>query len=182
MTSCQEFQGMIELYFEDRLSDQDRKRVEAHFCECDKCMQKVESIDSLEEHIAEMPNIQMPKYVKHEIFKKINRQENESFLNRFSFDTGGKLKLAGAGIALAMLVLVLFRIPNAEQQKPQTEQYSREQVLRAEDQLKWSLVYVSQVVKKTKKSTVEDVLLNQLPSTVRDCVEETVPFLKGGSK
>ena len=182
MTSCQEFQGMIELYFEDKLSDQDRKRVETHFCECETCLKEVESIDSLEAHIAEMPKAQMPKYLKHDIFKKINRQENKSFFNRFSFDMGGKLKLAGAGIALAMLVLVLFNIPKGEQNNPQTEQYSREQVLRAEDQLKWSLVYVSQVVRKTKKSTVEDVLLNQLPSTVRDCVEETVPFLKGGSK
>lgn len=182
MSSCQDYKALRDGYLEGTLNKQDALRFEAHFIECRQCQEAVQIACPVETPFQQLPKVTMPQSVRLAILNKVMRQENRQFWQKFSFLQITPMKLAGAGVALTILVLIFTGLPGKVTHKQSDIHYTQEEILRAQEEMKWSLVYVNQVVTEAKKQTVEDVLLNQLPTTVRDCVEKTVPFLKGGSQ
>ena len=111
--------------------------------------------------------------------------ESEGYLVRLGHILFGKppVRWASAAIAIGMILLILVRIdiPSEPVQVVQTE-YSQEELKKLEAQARLSLAYVGQVMNKSKNNTIREVVLKQLPETIRESINTALPILKGGTE
>ena len=180
---CTYIGDLFDAYLNGGLRKKDRISVEAHLKECSACRTALETEKQVLETLTSFPAHKCPdsvvkkillETVHHKTVKKSVRVRR-SFRLSFGFGTA----LAGA-IAVAVLLLVIIH-PFRKDPQVISKNYTKEELNRAKQQAKWSLVLVAQKLHQSEKKAVEDVLMNEMPSTIRKAIKKAVPILNGGS-
>ncbi len=142
----------------------------------------------LKELFNELPKYKCPSNVTKAVAEKTwlkKSFKSERFTSRLENLLFGNppMRWAGAAIAVGMILLILIRIDTPSDPMPvaQTE-YTEEELEKVEAQVRLSLAYVGQVMNKSKNNTIRDVMLKQLPETIRESVNTALPILKGGTE
>jgi|GEM_PF-6938505 len=128
-----------------------------------------------------LPKLKCPDGVTEEILRLTIRQKRS--VKRFSFVVGladWRLR-AAAAVAVAALIAVLIFYPGKPEPvisvSPQVAEVDAE---RASEQLKWSLMYTSQLLNKSEKQAIGEAVINKLPETFRNTLKKTIPLFQGG--
>jgi hypothetical protein len=179
---CVHIQDLLSNYFDGTLEKNQEKMVERHIQDCMVCEEAFEKEKEIHGILVSMPEIPCPEDVVRRI-EKVTFSHRETTRTRrksaFSLNLSWKPLVVGAA-AMAICILVLMKFPKS--QEPFRAEYSREEVLDARKQAKWSLAYVAKLMSKTERQLIETVLTKELPSTVRESVQKALPIYKGGEQ
>ncbi len=181
-TQCREIRLLFDRFLDGDLHGKEKSRLKKHLRKCQACRSELEKEQKVVEMLATLPKLQCPEEVAERIRRMtLGREEKESLISRIKSSGwlyGWRAAVAGAAVSIFILFLILHPLINREE--PANVSYSQSDVRRAREQAKWSLIYVSQTINKTEKGIVEQVLMNYLPKTMRDCIQYTIPILRGG--
>ena len=81
------------------------------------------------------------------------------------------------GLAAVIVVLVMLRPFQTSRNIPLSNNSMDAGTARS--QAAWSMAYISEVLQQTEMRVVSDVLLKDVPGTVKKSLEKSLPFLKG---
>lgn len=133
----------------------------------------------LRSYFSALPKQKCPKHVTQEILRMTVRQEKRSLQSLFDISLPWKIS-TGFAAAVAIAVLAFLISPKKDIQQPVQAAVSEDEVQRAKDQLKWSLVYASQLLNQSEKKAFSEAVMDELPKTLRNTLKKTVPLFKGG--
>lgn len=147
-----------------------------------------EDDQQLKKLFQQLPKYKCPSNVTKAVAEKTylkKSSKSAGFLSRLGDFLFGQppVKWAGAAIAVGMILLILIRIDTlSDPVKVVQSEYSQEELKKVEAQARLSLAYVGQVMNKSKNNTIREVVLKQLPETIRESVNNALPILKGGTE
>ena len=148
--------------------------------ETDSSLDDIDRI--LKREMKKLPKMKCSPGVRDEILRLTVRQEKSKWqLPLFEWKSHWKLELAVAGAAMAFVMFFVFK-PGIQQETPVPIQaeLSAEDQKAAQDKLKWTLAYTSQLLKKSEKRAIGEAVVNGLPKALRNTLKKTVPLFKGG--
>jgi hypothetical protein len=154
-----------------------------HFDECSACRLRLQEQERVISLIRSLPVQPLSEEVIHSIEGRTVSQiidsapESRRSRGRLIIPLWPKLAAGFAGAILAILI-IWKALP--ESPRPEQPVYSETEARNAQLQAKWSLAYISDLMKKTEKRVVADLLLKDMPSTIKKSLEKSFPLLKGG--
>ena len=183
MSECREIRILIEKGLNREMSRKERRDLRRHICRCPDCLREFEKWQKVEKVLSDLPKPKCPNAVMETILSNtIGSKPKKIRRIRYRFVPGhAGWKWAGAGIALALILLFTIIHPVLDHKKVEEVTYSQDEVLKARQQAKWSLTYVAQMLQKSERNAIDNAIVVQLPKTVRKVVKNAVPILKGGS-
>jgi predicted anti-sigma-YlaC factor YlaD len=181
-TPCHEIKGLLDDYFDGALSRKDKKRLQAHLQLCEACRLEFQKEKHMIENLEGMPTFQCPEKVVQRIAELTYLREEKSprmkireFLSK---SKGWRLAVVGTAAMALMILIVWYAFKEPEE--PIQATYSEADLLKAREQAKWSLVYVTQMIQKSEKEVVDEIFMKELPETVRNALKNTIPIFRGG--
>ena len=175
---CHEIESMIAPFLDGDLSKQEQSRVKKHLRDCPACRLVLEKEREVAEQLMVLPELKCSEEVTRKIENATVCPEREdSFRRRFKFiGEPFHWRTVTVGVALAAIVILFVVYPIFDRREPGQIPYSQEEMLQSKDEAKWSLAYVAQMVNKMEKNVIEDVLLKDLPRTVRKSIKKSIPL------
>lgn len=149
----------------------------------EKMDESLEEFDEiLKKEFKNLPKLKCSPGVRDEILRLTVQQEKTKWrLPTYEWKSHWKLELAVAGVAMAFVMLFVFK-PEVSTQPdlPVQAEMSIEEQKAAQEKLKWTLAYTSQLLNKSEKKAIGEAVVNELPKTLRNTLKKTVPLFKGG--
>lgn len=133
----------------------------------------------LRDHFHTLTEQKCPKHVTHEILRMTVRQEKRSLRDLLDAPVQWKISTGLVG-AVAIALLVIIWNPKEDGKRTARTALSETEMARAKEQLKWSLAYTSQLIKQSERKAIHEAVMDELPKTIRNTLEKTVPIFKGG--
>lgn len=181
---CRDIQTQLAAFIDGDLPKAERTRVGEHLAACPVCRSEHEKLRQVTEGLRTMPEVACPERVvrKIEMVTVKPKQADSVRTKRASWWSFSRLKPVYLGVALMAIALVV--VVDAVRNRDQTEipTFSQEEALRMREEAKLSLAYIAQVMNKTEKNIVEDVLLKDIPKAVRNTIKNSMPLLGGKSR
>lgn len=178
---CEDFRMLFEPFLDGGLSKRERIRVKKHLKACPACRSELDREREVVDLLSALPEAKCPENVVRKIEEEtFGREKKKSYIKRWVF--GGQRFRWGTlsvGVAVVAVIILLVVQPLGDRSQPDRVQYSQEEVQKAKDEAKWSLAYLAKVVGETERNVVEDVLLKDVPSTLRKSIRKTIPIFGG---
>jgi hypothetical protein len=183
MIRCREINAMIEKLLNHEMNRKERRLFQKHIRQCPNCQAELEKWKKVEDTFSDLPELKCPDEVLQSIYANTCglKQKAKRGIQFQMLPKHVGWKWAGVGVAVGLIILLTVVYPILNKNKIKEIPYSQEEILKAREQAKWSLAYVSQVLQKSEKEAIDEALMIELPQTVRKVVKNTVPILKGGS-
>lgn len=174
-TKCDAIKPLFEQFLNGDLRRKERSKVKKHLQRCSNCRIELEKEQQIEAMLVTLPKFKCPEKVAQAIFKTTVTNKEWKFFPTFF---GWKTAVVGV-VTLAIILFFVFYF-NINLKNQIHIEYSQNEILKTRKQAKWSLVYAAQIIQKSERQVVDNVLINNLPQTVRDALKKTVPLFKGG--
>jgi anti-sigma factor RsiW len=175
---CRKTQDWIDRYLDGLLSIRDRETFQNHLARCSNCREVLEQEKRVISLIRSLPVQALPPEVLARLEKKTFGNAGER-VRIWIYD---KLLVPRwprwvLGLAAAASVLLILRL--VTDTRHGAPAYSEMEARTARSQALLSLNTLSELLQKTEIRVVSDVLLKDVPGTVKQSLEKTLPFLKG---
>jgi hypothetical protein len=189
-------------FLDGELTGKERRQFLRHLKDCPECRLEFAREKQIIDWIANLPTLTCPEKVTRRILTETGfRKERTSFLKTLENWVGShKWQSFSLGFATVSVVVLFFLLnPFAEKEFDTTIQYTQEEIEKARNQALWSLAYagkkiqdenptketlikVGESINQASKNVVENIIMKNLPGTVRKSLQNAVPLLKGGQK
>jgi len=179
---CREIRSLFDPFLDGDLGREERVRVKNHLKACSACRSELAREREVETMLTSFPELACSEEVIRKIeATTLDREEKEPLTRSMrSVVESFHWRTVSVGVAVAVTVFLLVVRPFGERDEPMQVQYTEEEVLKVREQAKWSLAYVAKKMNKTERDVLQEVLLKDLPKTVRKSIQKTVPLFKGG--
>jgi anti-sigma factor RsiW len=178
---CEDMQKLFEPFLDGGLPRRERKRLEAHIEGCVACRDALSEERAVVKALETLPKFRCPDRVTRRVEATVlGGTERLSLFERFLPRGGFPWRFVTAGLALATVIVLVIVRPLMERPPTPPVAYSEEDAGLVRDQAVWSLAYVAKTMEKKERNVLEEVLLNDLPETVRNSLKNAIPLLKGG--
>jgi len=179
---CLHIQERIDDYIDGTLSPSEKSDLQRHLSECEACRIRLQDEQRIISLIESLPLQVLPEEVVNRIEDRTVRKTHGNsagqwLRERLIIPRWPKVAVGFAVVAIAVFI-VLKSLPESVTPDPAT--FSEADARNAKLKAKWSLVYISDLMKKTEKRVVADILLKDMPSTIKKSLEKSLPLLKGG--
>jgi predicted anti-sigma-YlaC factor YlaD len=181
---CEDIRTLFESFLDGGLSKRERIRVKKHLKACPACRSELEREREVVDLLSALPEVKCPEGIVQKIEEEtFGREKKKSHIKRWVFG-GQRLRWGtlSVGVAVVAVIILLVVQPLGDRNQTNQVQYSQEEVEKAKDEAKWSLAYLARVVSETERNVVEDVLLKDVPSTVRKSIQKTIPIFGGNQQ
>ena len=175
---CHEIRMMFEDYIKDELRHSDRKHFRHHLDQCEDCQNEFEKEQKVIHCLTNLPQFQCPERVNRAVLEETIFQEKRKFYSSIkNLETIFNWRIASISFAvLGIIALLVFSPFKEENTIPVQTNYSMEEIQKARQQVKWSLTYTAQKLQKTENKAIEEVIIQNIPKTIRDAIKSTVPI------
>lgn len=179
---CHDIEHLIDDYLDGCLNKHDKGKVKKHLKTCEACQTLIQQEKAIVDEIASLPQMTCPDQVVQRI--KAQTIEHGNSEKRVTFPLRFRTPWQYVSVGLAATAIVLFFIiqPLFDIKDMEPTSYSQQDVERAQNQAKWSLAYLGKVMNHTEKKVVENVLLKEIPTTLRKSIKNAMPLLQGGQQ
>jgi hypothetical protein len=174
---------MIDAFIDGELNRQDRTIVREHLKRCGPCRELVQELVDVGEQLTSLTRVKCParveKRIREHTVEKERSAERRPSIGAF-FES---LHLSKVSVGLAAAVIVAFLVIRPffrEAENPIPVSYTPEQILQAREEAQESLSYLGKKINHTQNNVLEQILLKDLPKTVRNSIRKTVPLFQGG--
>jgi hypothetical protein len=166
---CKEIRSLFDQLLDGDLAEQELSGVRKHLADCTACrseLQKEKEIITLFERLPELP---CPESVHRAVRQNtFDRERSTAPVQKGTYRSRAfRWRLAYAGLAAAVIALLLIWTPLNQWRRPVQITYSPEEMQRTQTQARWSLLFTVATLNRTQKETVEAELIERLPSTLR---------------
>ena len=180
-TKCKEIQALFEKYFNRSLKRKERSQLEQHTEHCQECKSLLKKEKYINDSLSDLPDLQCPQWVIERIkavtFQK-GKRSSESRSPNFIWGFF-RWQTVTVGVAVAAVLYLLLFNPRDAGNGPELTAYSQETIEKASNQAKWSMALVAQILDNTEKHVVQEVLLKELPQSIRGCIRNSIPLIGG---
>ena len=179
---CHEFREMLDLSLDGGLSRKERARLREHLKTCPSCRTAFEADREVINALSELTELPCDEGVIRRIEERTigHRKKPSRIMEMFFTRESSRWRILSVGLAASTIILLFALHPIFERKDIDTTQYTKEEITQAKDQAKWSLAYLANKLSETEKEVVENVLLKDLPKTVRKSIKNAVPLFRGG--
>ena len=101
---CEEIRGIISLYIDNELNEQDSNEVERHLQICEECNREYEDFLTIKKLLSETPQIQRPEYFKEELHEKLLKAVSDQKTKKVKKKINWRIF---SGIAAAVFLLII---------------------------------------------------------------------------
>lgn len=183
-TPCREIRLLFDGFLDRDLGRKQRSRVKKHLKGCPACRSLLAEERRVVDLLAGLPEQRCSERIIRRIeAATIDREEREPLSGKVRMVVESfHWRTVSVGVALAAVVLLLVIRPLMYREEPVQPPYNEEEVLKAQAEAEWSLAYVARKINRTERDVIEEVLLKDLPKTVRKSIRSTIPLFKGGQE
>lgn len=183
---CSDIEPLLERFYDSDLAADDSARLESHLRECHACRLALDQERQLRESFATLPEPPCPDKVTDRIVRGTIFQDAETSPGRrsrsatwpiFPWSFGWKSVVVTA--AAAAIVLLLWHALPQQDSAPESP-YTPEQILVARQQATWSLIYTVQVIDRSRRDALAEVLGEQLPQVIKGSLHKAWEQSLGG--
>lgn len=179
---CAKIESMLNAFIDGELTKKDAAFVREHLDGCGECRSMLEGLLDIEKRLTSLPRLRCPGRIEERILMLSidteNRGGKHKTFKSFFESLHGRTVTVGLAAAVMIVLLVIGRMIRDEESVPQT--FTPEQIEQAREQAELGLSYLGTKINKTEKNILEQVLLKDLPETVRKSIRKTVPIFRGG--
>jgi len=181
---CHEIRELFDLFLDGGLLRKEKARLKAHFRECSACRALLEEEREVINMFADLPELPCSETVVQRIEElTVGHKEKGSLFEKILLQRDPfHWRLVSVSLAASAIIILFVLHPLLDRKEPVQVQYTQEEVVKARDQAKWSLAYMVNMMSKTEREVVENVLFKDLPKTVRKSIKNAVPLFRGGQK
>lgn len=181
---CHEIRELFDLFLDGGILRKEKARLKAHLKECPACRALLEEEREVINMFADLPELPCSEKVVQRIEElTVGHKIKSSLLEKILLQRDPfHWRLVSVSLAASAIIFLFVLHPYLNRKESVQVQYTQEEVLKARDQAKWSLAYMANMVSKTEREVVENVLLKDLPKTVRKSIKNAVPIFRGGQK
>ncbi|MBN1892915.1 zf-HC2 domain-containing protein [bacterium] len=185
-TECEQAREWMDLLLENELKQPEKEQLDRHLESCKSCRMMLAEEQSLIQGLRNLKKVPCPDAVIQSILR-MTKPERRSWFKRITQavlqPAFRKPAYAFAGVLAAALLFWL--IPKMEMQDTGSELALQETVdsqdlEKSKAQAEWTLLYVSKKLNQAQEKAVKDVVIQDLPETLKNTIKKTVPFFKGG--
>ena len=178
---CQKIQALFEKYFDRSLKRKERSELEQHIEQCQECRSILKQEKYINDSLSDLPDLQCPQWVIERIKEATFQKRKHSSESRSpNFLLGFfRWQTVTVGVAVAAVLYLLFFNLRDAGNEPELTTYSQEIIEKASLQAKWSMALVAQILDNTEKRVVQEVLLKELPQSIRGCIRNGIPLIGG---
>ena len=178
---CRKIQVLINDYLDGTLSPSAAEALQSHLSECAECNEGLEQEKQIISLVQTLP-------VQHVSSAVLRRIEARTVKQKRRTDPGiwirEKLLIpawpkVAFGVAVVAIAAMMIWQPFSDPADHQNLSYTELDARSAKSQAKWSLAYISDLIRKTEKHVVTDILLKDMPGTLKKSLEKSLPILKG---
>ena len=179
---CEKIKELLDPFLDNDLSRREKVMVKKHLKGCPSCRTALEKERETEEMLAALPRLRCPDKVVRKIEAlTIGHHKSESIFDKlFHIHLELNWRILSLGVAATAVILLFVLHPWGDEPDSVSMPYTQDEVQKAKDQAKWSLAYIAKTVNQTEIEVLEDVILKDLPRTVRKSLREAVPIFQGG--
>jgi len=177
---CDLFRRAIDQFLAGGLNKRTRKAFLDHAAQCESCRKALAEEKKLVDLLVNVPRPVCPERVVRRIIADTCEKENRIRTPHPDHRLYWRTVLV-SGVAVAVLLLLMLK-PYRSSRTLKPDTYTEEELELAKAQLKWSLSYVAQTVNEVEKNTLGDVLMKDMPETVKRIIKKSVPLFRGGSQ
>ena len=171
MKKCADFQNLIRESKLNELNLYQRFSVKRHMSQCRDCAAVFAEESEVRNFFSMVPELKCPDSLSEQIaVQTFNKPERKS-QNVFSFALNSP-QLSFAVVAAVVVILLIINFPGRN--NPAIQSYNPEEIALARKQARWSLAYTGNLLNKTEKNVVEDVLFKQVPGTIRKSLKKSL--------
>lgn len=187
---CRKTRSLFGPYLDGDLGPKAIRRMDRHLEACPDCRNELQAEQQVANVLSALPEMSCPRRVDQRIMDRLavepRKERLAARLGRILGSPGWKTVTACA----AALVVVMLFLPVAPESPSGTEtalntgddgRISHQEAYQARQRAEASLAYVAQLIHKTEKETVNDILTSKLPKAIRNSLLRVVPVIKGGS-
>ena len=176
---CHDIADLMDAFLDGTLSRKERSRVKKHLKTCASCKTEWAEQREVEKILSGLPRLRCPQEVTQKIESLTVGTERVSLLDRLlMMGESWGWRWVPVGLAATAIILVFVLHPLLDQKEPVP--YTQEEVMKAKNQVKWSLGYIAKTMNQTEREVVENVLFKDIPKTVRKSIKKAVPIFQGG--
>jgi hypothetical protein len=178
--SCNEAQALLERFIQEELSPDDAGLLETHLGECATCQQVLEG-ETWERFLKDLPVHHCPDRINKKIEAFIETETQKARQPRLIHWHWRQTVFAGLAAA-AMIVIFVIHSERSSPPVMQQTQYSEEDIEKAREVMKWTMVYTAQRMQQSKTKVIDDVFTKHLPGSVQKSIRKALPILQGETK
>lgn len=183
-TPCDDMQSLFNRFLDGSLTRREKSCLKNHLKMCPSCRFDLQREQEIIDSLKTLPVLKCPDKVSRRIKDLIFGEESRISLQErlFMFAGNHHWKTLSFGFVVISIIAIVVLNPFVNKETAVPIQYSQEEALKARDQAKWTLAYISDTMRETKKDVLEDVILKELPKSVRKTLRNSVPLFRGGQK
>ena len=165
--NCNWVQERLEPYMDTELPDDERSALEAHLRICTSCSAELETARKVQETLRILPAQAAPEQITAKVYAHARadlRARRRTWLQSWTTDWRPVLGMAVAAI------LLIFTTIGLQDQEP-TDTMTPAEIARAERQVKWTIVYLSQVGRRTGLTVRDEVIGSRIVRPLRRSIQ-----------
>lgn len=173
---------LLDAYLDGELNRRQRHEVERHLRTCARCRADLTAHTTLHERMRKVPLLSCPEGVVGRVQAMTAR--GPAARRSFAFRPRLAWRLAMAGAAVAVAVLLLVRHEPWQRPAPEEAGYSSEEVMQARRDAERALTYVSYALQLAQQTLEQEVLPAQMVKALRRGVSTALGVLteNGGQR
>ena len=179
---CDKIQSMIDAFIDGELTKQDQIFVREHLKRCTECRLLVEELVDVGDRLASLPRVKCSEPIEKKIQSYVidteDRTEKPRPIRSFLESLHGRTVAVGLAVAVILVFLIIGPFFRGDESIPRT--FTPEEIVKAREEAELGLSYLGSKINHTERSILEQVLLKDLPKTVRNSIRKTVPLFRGG--
>jgi hypothetical protein len=183
-SECPIFRSWFDDWFDGKISRSRKRLLRRHLSQCGGCLREFEAEKNIIASFRHLPSPSCPESVEDTILARLGlgkvRVRRTSFRKFVPRLPAWEWVSAGAAV-LAVLILMTLSTNRNRTIPSHSPAYSEEQIRTASKQAKWSLMAAVGMIQRTEKSIIRNVLLEELPKSLRNTLEKSISMI-GGSK
>lgn len=187
--SCDIFQEKIIDYIDGTLSATEKKSMDSHLKTCAECSADLNDQLAIKSTMAQYPLKKCPNTVTENVMAQLGN-ENESYfttimewiriqVNNFK---GYSWKVKYATAVIGLLILTLIMHPEVEKKNEMNSDYSEQEIIRAEKEVKLALGYISHYTNIADEIVREKVISRSLVRPARESMNLTIKTILNGGQ
>ena len=173
---CQEIQALLDRFIQEDLPPGESLRLQKHLDTCVHCQKVIEG-EAWEQLLVRLPKKRCPDRVIRRVETAIHTEKKRLSVSRFHLRHWQQTVFAG--LAVAALVIILVIRPQTREHQMTPPEYTQEEIEKAREAMRWTMVYTAQKMKKSETKAIDDVFTRHLPRSVQKSIRKVLPILQG---
>lgn len=171
-TACDHMRDVIDIYLDGELGDSEKTEFELHVSSCADCAAELALARRVSAGLDSLGILKAPATVEASVFAYAKAHPQHS--RRPWWWLSWRPALVGA-VAVVLLAITGYVGQNGKQASPQ---FTRAELEQAHKQAKWTLVFISQLSRKSATKAAQDVMGDRVGGILRRAIDpnaETTP-------